>query len=181
MKLQYQATLGQMLGSGGLGSVIVSGLSSLFSGGSGVSEEAAALHASSKSWADYGSSVTVTPLNHGGGIAGREASSLLAVPSSLFENAGRFHSGRAPVLRPDEVPTILQKDEGVFTPEQMKALARGQGSTAVQINLINQSGQQMAAEQGQPRFDGEQMVLDIVLRAASRPGNFRDSMKGALS
>jgi len=57
----------------------------------------------------------------------------------------------------------------------------GGGATSVQVNVINQSGQNVDAKQGQPRFDGEKMVLDVVLSAVSRPGKFRDSMKGALS
>ncbi|MEO9497580.1 MAG: tape measure protein [Vibrio splendidus] len=50
----------------------------------------------------------------------------------------------------------------------------------VEVNVINQSGQQVQAEQQGQRFDGERFVLDVVLKAANRPGNFRSSMKGAL-
>lgn len=50
----------------------------------------------------------------------------------------------------------------------------------VQVNVINQSGQQVEAEQGPAKFDGEKMVLDIVLSAANRPGHFRDSMRAGL-
>jgi len=49
------------------------------------------------------------------------------------------------------------------------------------VNVINQSGQQVEGKQaGSPRFDGKQMVLDIVLTAATQPGSFRDGLKGAL-
>lgn len=50
----------------------------------------------------------------------------------------------------------------------------------VQINLVNETGQQMEAKEQGRRFDGEKMVLDLVLAAANRPGKFRDGMKGAL-
>ena len=56
----------------------------------------------------------------------------------------------------------------------------GGGAGNVQVNVINQTGQQVEADHGTPRFDGEQMVLDVVLRAVSRPGAFRDTMKGAI-
>ncbi|MET2951343.1 tape measure protein [Vibrio owensii] len=57
----------------------------------------------------------------------------------------------------------------------------GTGQPNVQINMINQSGQPVEAEQQSGRFDGERYILDVVLKAANRPGNFRQGMKGALS
>lgn len=51
----------------------------------------------------------------------------------------------------------------------------------VQVNVINQTGEPVTAQQqGQPKFDGEQMVLDVVLKNVRRAGPFRDSMKGAM-
>jgi tape measure domain-containing protein len=116
-------------------------------------------------------------LYHTGGIAGVENMMPIA---SLLSSAKRFHAGGFPGLRSDEVPAILQKGEGVFTKEQMRALG-GSGGNDVQVNVINQSGQAMSAEQRQPRFDGEKMVLDIVLKHASRPGAFRNNLKTAIS
>jgi tape measure domain-containing protein len=56
----------------------------------------------------------------------------------------------------------------------------GGTAPAVTVNVINQTSQPVTAQQGSPRFDGRQMVLDIVLTAATTPGSFRDGMKGAL-
>jgi hypothetical protein len=51
----------------------------------------------------------------------------------------------------------------------------------VTVNVINQTGQQVNAEQqGQPRFDGNQFVLDVVIKAMNQPGQFRDSMRTAV-
>lgn len=51
----------------------------------------------------------------------------------------------------------------------------------VSVNVINQSGQQLEAQQqGGPRMDGEQMVLDVVLKNARRAGPFRDSLRSAV-
>lgn len=47
----------------------------------------------------------------------------------------------------------------------------------VTVNVINQSGTPVNAKQGQPRMDGKQMILDVVLEGMSTPGPFRDSMK----
>jgi hypothetical protein len=64
--------------------------------------------------------------------------------------------------------------------QQQGAGNAGAGGASVTVNVINQTNQQVTAQQGQPRFDGKQMILDIVLTAATTPGNFRDGMKGAL-
>ena len=49
------------------------------------------------------------------------------VPALTFANAPRYHDGFAP----DEVPAILKRDEGVFTPGQMKAM----GNSSLTINV----------------------------------------------
>jgi phage-related minor tail protein len=54
------------------------------------------------------------------------------------------------------------------------------GAGNVVVNVINQTGTQVAAKQSQPRFDGKQMVLDVVLEGVSKPGPFRDSMKSMM-
>ena len=66
--------------------------------------------------------------------------------------------------------------DGKTIPVTMKG-----GMGDVVVNVINQTSQPVDATQGQPRFDGEQMILDVVLKAAGRPGQFRDGMKGAMS
>lgn len=58
------------------------------------------------------------------GRAPGENSPYRIVPSDAFIGARRFHSGSAG----KEVPAILRDDEWVFTPEQVRALARGQRS-----------------------------------------------------
>lgn len=65
---------------------------------------------------------------HDGGIAGIEATFLRAVPPSLFHNAPRFHDGG--FIGADEVPAILRRGEGVFTPEQMARLGPAGGINA---------------------------------------------------
>jgi hypothetical protein len=69
--------------------------------------------------------------------------------------------------------------DGRSIPVTMKG---GQGTTGanVQVNVINQTSTQVNASQGAPRFDGQQMILDVVLTAASSPGAFRSGMKEAM-
>lgn len=70
--------------------------------------------------------------------------------------------------------------DGRTIPVTMKGT--GGGIESVQVNIVNQSGQPMAAAQKDVRgsFDGKRMVLDIVMEAVSQPGAFRDNFKGAL-
>lgn len=68
----------------------------------------------------------------------------------------------------------------------MSGAGKGEGGSGqfpnVVVNVINQTSQQVQAQQqGQPRFDGKQMVLDVVLQAAGTPGPFRDGMKSAMT
>ena len=44
------------------------------------------------------------------------------IPAAAFAGAPRLHGGGIPGLAADEIPTILRRGEGVFTPEQMRAL-----------------------------------------------------------
>ena len=50
----------------------------------------------------------------------------------------------------------------------------------VTVNVINETGIPLDAEQqGGLEFDGEGFVLDVVLKAANRPGGFRDGLRSA--
>ncbi len=71
--------------------------------------------------------------------------------------------------------------DGRTIPVTMKSDNRSsQNGTGVVINVINESGQPISANASEPRFDGKQMIYDIILEGMSRPGNFRDGMRGAL-
>jgi tape measure domain-containing protein len=68
-----------------------------------------------------------------------------------------------------------------ITGGQQQQQSGGVGAGGVVVNVINQTGQSVQGQQqGSPRFDGQKMILDVVLTAASQPGSFRDGMKGAL-
>lgn len=115
---------------------------------------------------------------HTGGIIGADALKNRAISPEMFANATKYHTGGVAGLKPDEVPAVLQKGEGVFTKEQMKAM--GNKGANVTVNVINNTQQDVTAEQSSPRFDGEKMILDVVLNAMNRPGSFRDGMKGSM-
>ena len=71
--------------------------------------------------------------------------------------------------------------DGRTIPVTMKGSGGGQAPN-VEVNVINESGTPVDAEQsGGMRFDGNRYILDVVLKAAQRPGGFRDGMKGAMA
>jgi hypothetical protein len=77
---------------------------------------------------------------HGGAIVGMETGGSRYVDASVFAGAPRFHDGG---IVGGEVPIIAKRNEGVFTPGQMKALspAGGGGVTihhAPQTNITVQ-------------------------------------------
>lgn len=108
---------------------------------------------------------------------GNVKTSMGTLPIEKYANGGIAHKPQISIFgegahREAYVPL----PDGRTIPVTMK----GGGSPNVQFNLINQSGQEVEAEQMGGRFDGDTYVLDVVLKAMSRPGNFRDSMKGAM-
>ncbi|MCY1380938.1 hypothetical protein D9M69_688000 [compost metagenome] len=70
--------------------------------------------------------------------------------------------------------------DGRTIPVTMNGAAGDGAAPNVTVNVINQTGTQANAQQGNARFDGKQWVLDVVMTAAAQPGPFRDNMKGAL-
>ena len=58
---------------------------------------------------------------HGGGIAGIDQVPTRLIPAMAFADAQRAHFG----LGPTERPVIINEDEGIFTPAQMRALGKG--------------------------------------------------------
>lgn len=130
-----------------------------------------------------------------------------AMQTSMFAKGGAFNSGNlvrafatggaftnSITTGPNLAPMALFGEAG---PEAIMPLAETSGGLGVrailpegggrmampdiQINFINQTGQQMDAEAGKPRFDGRKMILDVVASAVSTPGSFRETMRGAMA
>lgn len=68
--------------------------------------------------------------------------------------------------------------DGRTIPVTMTGGRQAASNIGVSVNVINQSGIQMDAEQSAPRFDGESYIIDVVLNAVSRPGRMRTAIKG---
>jgi len=103
-------------------------------------------------------------LGHTGGIAGRLTRSRTGVDPRAFAFAPRLHAGGiAGALRPDEVPAILRRGEGVFTPEQMRALGTLAGPREVRVELVNR-GRPQEVEDASATVDIRGEVIRIVTR-----------------
>ncbi|KZK92565.1 MULTISPECIES: phage tail tape measure C-terminal domain-containing protein [unclassified Pseudovibrio] len=80
------------------------------------------------------------PLAHTGGIIGASNLVRRSINPAAFVGAPRFHTGgiiKGLGLGPGEVPIIAKKGEGVFTPEQMKALGGVANSNVSQLNPVS--------------------------------------------
>jgi len=125
---------------------------------------------------------TVT-IGHIGGIIGNLAKTA-TVDTAMFAKAKSYHTGTNSIggraLRPGEVPMIGMEGEAVLTEEHQKMISaklRAGGHTAVPpvtVNVINNSNTELSAEQGQPDFDGREMIVNVVVEAAQKQGPLRD-------
>ena len=99
-------------------------------------------------------------IRHGGGLAGGPGRTRSGVNPLVFAGAPRLHFGG---IAGDEVPTILRRGEGVFTPAQMEALGGGQGPRELRVNITNPPGTELEAKEARATFDPEAYTISIVL------------------
>ena len=108
---------------------------------------------------------------HAGGIAGAPGGvARHGLPPWLWAGAPRYHSGGVADLRPDEVPVIVQRGEGIFTPEQMRAL--GTASTPVRVEIVNRGTPQRAVSAEAARGpDMAELVVSIIADDIAQGGH----------
>ena len=80
--------------------------------------------------ANFSAQVGLFGRAHQGAVIGETRLSMAAADPAVFAGARRMHRGG---LAGDEVPTILRRGEGVFTPEQMRALSPAGGEMTLRI------------------------------------------------
>jgi TP901 family phage tail tape measure protein len=117
-----------------------------------------------------GSNLGSFAVAHTGGIVGH-LSTVRAASPGLFSGAPRLHTGG---IAGGEVPIIARRGEGVFTPEQMKALAPAGSSPTVIIHQtvnVDSRADQASILQGM-QFAKEAAVRDIA-EQFSRDGMMR--------
>ena len=104
-------------------------------------------------------------VGHGGGIVG-SLGRRRAVNPLLFAGAPRFHAGG---IAGDEVPIIARRGEGVFTPEQMRAMGTA-GPRQVRVAIRNE-GRPQQVEDATASFDLDGLVISIVTRDLATGGD----------
>ena len=79
-------------------------------------------------------------------------------------------------------PELLQSSGShrIYTASQTRKMIGGEGASKVTVNIINQSGQQLDSQQQETKFDGEQMIVDVVVSSLmTNKGGMRDAIKAA--
>lgn len=111
------------------------------------------------------------PTNHTGGIVGAERTSTRFV-RGFPSNAPRYHTGG---IAGDEVPTILKRGEGVFTPGQMRNMApvanSDMGGVSIEVN-VDASGSKVEGNNENANELGRMIgnAVRVVLVQEMRPG-----------
>jgi len=146
----------------------IAGLASFdfFGGGAGAAASAMGTSVTGTSW---------IPSFAKGGIMSNQGQ----VPLNAYANGGIANAPQLALFGEGRMnEAYVPLPDGKTIPVTMKGQQSGGN---VQVNVINQTDTEVQAEESQPRFDGKQMILDVVLTAVARPGQFRDGMKGAMS
>jgi tape measure domain-containing protein len=145
-------------------------------GASGAGKAASAAGKAGKggNWTSF---ATIVGAAHTGAIAGGRMQMHRRVNPGVFFNAPRFHTGG--IIGSDEVPILAKRKEGVFTPEQMKAMG-GLGGQHIKIEApitVNGSAGTPAQNADLAKQLGSQLeetmrgVVADEIRRQTRPGN----------
>ena len=104
-------------------------------------------------------------VSHAGGMVGLSGHSR-TVPALAFAGAPRMHSGGWAGLRPDEVPTILQRGERVLSRAEVASRVGGKTPVAVHLNVDARGAQMGVAEQIAAVMRGAQPEFERIAVAA---------------
>lgn len=103
-----------------------------------------------------------------------------AFTGNRFAAGGKTNPGL--MLVGENGPELLQSSGShrIYTTSETRRLVGGATSNNVVVNIINQSGQELESKQQNSRFDGENYVIDVVVRAMeSNKGGMRDAIKAS--
>lgn len=130
-----------------------------------------------------------------GGVVGGLGSIGAAKGTSSFAGGGSFSSAftgnkfaSGGVTNPglmlvgENGPELLQSSGShrIYTASETRRLMGGATSNNVVVNIVNQSGQELESKQQNSRFDGENYIIDVMVRAANtNKGGVRDAIRAA--
>lgn len=148
IRIQIRQQMVQASGSGGWLNAIIGAFTGGSSGGAG---------------SDIGGGFQGATVFHGGGVVGRESGQgTRYFPAGAFDSAPRYHTG---FLAPREKLAVLQDDESVLTPGQMRAMGsagRSAPNITMPLTVINQTGTPAQAQARQKPDGGIELLLTAV-------------------
>lgn len=103
-----------------------------------------------------------------------------AFTGNRFAAGGKTNPGL--MLVGENGPELLQSSGShrIYTASETRRLVGGGAASKVIVNIINQSGQQLDSQQQETKFDGEQMIVDVVVSSLmTNKGGMRDAIKAA--
>nr|DAF52828.1 MAG TPA: tail tape measure [Myoviridae sp. cty4e12] len=103
-----------------------------------------------------------------------------AFTGNRFAAGGKTNPGL--MLVGENGPELLQSSGShrIYTASETRRLMGGATSNNVVVNIINQSGQELESKQQNSRFDGENYIIDVMVRAANtNKGGVRDAIRAA--
>lgn len=103
-----------------------------------------------------------------------------AFTGNRFAAGGKTNPGL--MLVGENGPELLQSSGShrIYTASETRRLMGDATSNNVVVNIVNQSGQELESKQQNSRFDGENYVIDVVVRAMeSNKGGMRDAIKAS--
>ena len=107
---------------------------------------------------------------HTGGVAGVDGAVRTGIPAAAWWGAPRLHAGGLAGLAPDEIPTILRRGEGVFTPAQMDRLSTDRGPTEVRVEVLNRAAAPLQVVEQRAQVDAGRLLIGLVVDDIERGG-----------
>lgn len=105
-------------------------------------------------------------VKHDGGIVG-SGSKKRSVPSYVFENATKYHTGGVVGMAPDEMPAVLKRNEEVLTEDDPRhrfngGMAAAQGPSPVDLSIINTIDSESVVAAGADTRAGRKAIFNVI-------------------
>lgn len=106
----------------------------------------------------------LTGVQHEGGIAGSAANQTRTVSPLWFSNALRYHDGGIAGLKPNELPSILERGEEVLTRDDPRHRANGGSvsSSPVNVKVVNAIDSSSVVAEGLNKGEGQKAILNFM-------------------
>lgn len=109
-----------------------------------------------------------TSANHSGGVVGTPSGMTRSVSPLAFSNAVKYHGGGIAGLRPNEVPTILERGEEVLTASDPRHRNNAAGKTVVNIIDQRESGSPEAEVSRDTDSNGMESINVLIRNSVSQ-------------